>query len=137
MAAKMMDPGFNQGIEVIVLPNLYGDIVTDVAAEHQGGLGTASSSNIGNKYALFEAIHGTAPYLMSHGRGDYADPCSLIRAMGQMMAHIGYADRKEILEKALDICTVTERRLVVTTHTEDASAAEFTDYLLETIDRIK
>ena len=137
MAAKMLDPEFNKGIEVVVLPNLYGDIVTDVAAEHQGGLGTACSSNIGNQYALFEAIHGTAPYLMSHGRGEYADPCSLIRAMGQMMAHIGYADRKEILEEALDICTVTERKLVVTTQVEDASAAEFTDYLLETIEKIR
>ncbi len=137
MAAKMLDPEFNRGIEVVVLPNLYGDIVTDVAAEHQGGLGTACSSNIGNQYALFEAIHGTAPYLMSHGRGDYADPCSLIRAMGQMMAHIGFADRKEILEKALDICTVTERKLVVTTQVEDASAAEFTDYLLETIRKVQ
>ncbi len=137
MAAKMLDPEFNKGIEVVVLPNLYGDIVTDVAAEHQGGLGTACSSNIGNQYALFEAIHGTAPYLMSHGRGEYADPCSLIRAMGQMMAHIGFADRKEILEKALDICTVTERKLVVTTQVEDASAAEFTDYLLETIQKVR
>ena len=137
MAAKMLDPEFNKGIEVIVLPNLYGDIVTDVAAEHQGGLGTACSSNIGNKYALFEAIHGTAPYLMSHGRGNYADPCSLIRAMGEMMAHIGYGDRKEILSEALDICTVTERKKVVTTQIEDASAAEFTDYLLETIDKVK
>lgn len=78
MCAKMLDPEFNKGIEVVVLPNLYGDIVTDIAAEHQGGLGTASSSNIGNKYAMFEAIHGTAPYLMSHGRGEYADPSSLI-----------------------------------------------------------
>ncbi|HCK88922.1 MAG TPA: isocitrate dehydrogenase [Erysipelotrichaceae bacterium] len=137
MAAKMMDPEFNKGMEVIVLPNLYGDIVTDVAAEHQGGLGSACSSNIGNQYALFEAIHGTAPYLMSHGRGPYADPCSLIRAMGEMMAHIGYGDRKEILSEALDICTVTERKIKVTTMPEDASAAEFTDYLLETISRIK
>ena len=137
MCAKMLDPEFNKGIEVIVLPNLYGDIVTDVAAEHQGGLGTASSSNLGNKYAMFEAIHGSAPYLMEHGRGEYADPCSLIRAVGMMMAHIGYGDRKEILEKALDICTVTERKKVVTTFPEDASAKEFTDYLLETIDRIR
>ena len=111
--------------------------MTDVAAEQQGGLGTACSSNIGNKYALFEAIHGTAPYLMSHGRGHCADPCSLIRAMGAMMAHIGYADRKALLEEALEICTVTERRVVVTTQLEDATAAEFTDYLLETIDRLK
>ena len=137
MAARMLDPEFNKGIEVIVLPNLYGDIVTDVAAEHQGGLGTACSSNIGNKYALFEAIHGTAPYLMSHGRGRYADPCSLIRAMGEMMAHIGYGDRKIILSDALDICTVTERKVVLTTFTEDASTAEFTDYLLETIRGIR
>lgn len=136
MAAKMMDSDFNRGIEVIVLPNLYGDIVTDVAAEHQGGLGTASSSNIGNRYALFEAIHGTAPYLMEHGRGNYADPNSLIRAVGMLLAHIGYGDRKKKLDDALDICTVTERKKVVTTFPEDASAAEYTDYLLETLEKI-
>lgn len=137
MCAKMLDPEFNKGIEVVVLPNLYGDIVTDVAAEHQGGLGTASSSNLGNKYAMFEAIHGTAPFLINHGRGDYADPCSLIRAAGMLMAHIGYAYRKAVLDKALDICTITERKKVVTTDVDGASAAEFTDYLLETIDKIK
>ena len=126
MCAKMMDPEFHKGMEVIVLPNLYGDIVTDIAAEYQGGLGTASSSNIGNKYAMFEAIHGTAPFLMNHGRGDYADPCSLIRAAGMMMAHIGYGERKELLDKALDICTVSERKKVI-----------ITDYLLETIQQIE
>ena len=136
-AAKMLDPEFSAGMEVFVMPNLYGDIVTDVAAEHQGGLGTACSSNLGNRYALFEAIHGTGPYLIEHGRGEYADPCSLIRAMGMMMSHIGYADRKAILEQALDICTITERKLVVTTQKTDASAAEFTDYLLETINKLK
>lgn len=136
-AAKMLDPEFNKDMEVVVLPNLYGDIVTDVAAEHQGGLGTASSSNIGNQYALFEAIHGTAPYLMTHGRGHYANPCSLIRAMGEMMAHIGYADRKAILDKALDITTVTERKVVLTTEIKDASTKEFTDYLIDTIKNLK
>lgn len=133
MCAKMLDPEFNKGIEVIVLPNLYGDIVTDVAAEHQGGLGTASSSNIGNQYAMFEAIHGTAPFLMNNGRGEYADPCSLIRAVGMMLAHIGYADRKFKLDKALDICTITERKIVLTTFAEDASTKEFTDYLIQAI----
>jgi isocitrate dehydrogenase (NAD+) len=135
MCAKMMDPEFTAGCEVFVLPNLYGDIVTDVAAEHQGGLGTASSSNIGNKYAMFEAIHGTAPYLISHNRGEYADPCSLIRATGMLMAHIGYGDRKKKLDDALDVCTVTERKVVVTTLPEDASTKEFTDYLLEVLAR--
>lgn len=136
MCAKMLDPEFNKGIEVVVLPNLYGDIVTDIAAEHQGGLGTASSSNIGSKYAMFEAIHGTAPYLMSHGRGEYADPSSLIRAAGMMLAHIGYADKKVLLEKALDVCT-TEKKVVLTTFTEDASAKEYTDYIIETIEKLK
>ena len=133
MTAKMADPEFTKGCEVFVLPNLYGDIVTDAAAEMQGGLGSASSSNIGNKYALFEAIHGTAPFLINHGRGNYANPCSIIRAAGQLMAHIGYGDRNEKLEKALDICCNTEKRLVVTTDTDGATAAEFTDYLLDTI----
>ena len=136
MCAKMLDPEFNKGIEVVVLPNLYGDIVTDIAAEHQGGLGTASSSNIGNKYAMFEAIHGTAPYLMSHGRGEYADPSSLIRAAGMMLAHIGYADKKVLLEKALDVCT-TEKKVILTIFTEDASTKEYTDYIIETIEKLK
>ena len=136
MAAKMMDPEFSKGIEVIVLPNLYGDIITDVAAEQQGGLGTASSSNLGDHYAMFEAIHGTAPYLMSHGRGEYADPSSLIRAVGMMLGHIGYVDRKETLEKAMDICTVQERKVVITTMPEDASTEQFTDYVIETIEKL-
>jgi isocitrate dehydrogenase (NAD+) len=136
MCAKMMDPEFNKGMEVVILPNLYGDIVTDVAAEHQGGLGTASSANIGNQYALFEAIHGTAPNLIAQGRGEYADPCSLIRAMGQMLQHIGYGEKKKLLDQALDICVVTEKKRVITTRKEDASAADFTDYLLDTIERI-
>ena len=136
MCAKMLDPEFNKGIEVVVLPNLYGDIVTDIAAEHQGGLGTASSNIGNNKYAMFEAIHGTAPYLMSHGRGEYADPSSLIRAAGMMLAHIGYADKKVLLEKALDVCT-TEKKVVLTTFTEDASAKEYTDYIIETIEKLK
>lgn len=136
MCAKMMDPQFNRGMEVVVLPNLYGDIVTDVAAEQQGGLGTASSSNIGNRYALFEAIHGTAPYLMSHGRGNYADPSSLIRAVGQMLAHIGYAEKNALLEEAIHICADTERKVVITTHEDEATAEEYTDYIIETIQKL-
>lgn len=137
MCAKMLDPAFNKGMEVIVLPNLYGDIVTDVAAEHQGGLGTASSSNIGDRYALFEAIHGTAPFLCSQGKGHCANPGSLIRAMGQMLIHIGYADRNKLLEEALDICTSGETEMVVGIREGNHTALEFTDYLIETIRKIK
>lgn len=137
MAAKLGSPSFMQGIDVIVLPNLYGDIVTDVAAEMQGGLGTASSSNIGNRYALFEAIHGAGLRIMQSGRGPWANPGSLIRAMGELIAHIGYGDRKAVLDKAMDICTVTEKKLVITGRQDGCTAAEFTDYLIDTIRRLR
>lgn len=137
VAAKMMDPQFNEGLEVFVLPNLYGDIITDIAAEHQGGLGSASSSNVGKRYAMFEAIHGTAPYLVQHGRAEYANPCSLIRAVGMMLSHIGYPAYKKQLDDALDICTEIEKKVVVTTLKEDASAEEFTDYLLDVLEARK
>lgn len=133
MCAKMLDPDFNKGIEVVVLPNLYGDIVTDVAAEHQGGLGTASSSNIGDRYALFEAIHGTAPGLCAAGKAGCANPCSLIRAMGQMLAHMGYGAANAKLEKALDKCTRGEGAMVVGPKEGQHSAKEFTEYLIQTI----
>lgn len=99
MCARMADETFCKGLQVFVLPNLYGDIVTDIAAELQGGLGTAASANIGNRYAMFEAIHGTAPGLISEGRGEYADPCSLIRAVGMLLAHIGYGDKSRKLSQ--------------------------------------
>ena len=133
MCAKMLDPDFNKGIEVVVLPNLYGDIVTDVAAEHQGGLGTASSSNIGDRYALFEAIHGTAPGLCAAGKAGYANPCSLIRAMGQMLAHMGYGAANAKLEKALDKCTRGEGAMPVGPKEGQHSAETFTEYLIQTI----
>ena len=131
--AKMGDPEFTRGMEVFALPNLYGDIVTDTAAELSGGLGTASSSNVGDQYALFEAIHGTAPALCEAGLADYANPCSLIRAAGQLMVHIGYGDRNRRLEEALDVCLGEGARVRMTGNRDGASAAQFTDYLLETI----
>ncbi len=136
ICAKMMDPDFNRGIEVVVLPNLYGDIVTDVAAEHQGGLGTASSSNIGDRYALFEAIHGTAPGLCAAGKAGYANPCSLIRAMGQMLVHMGYGEANTKLEKALDICTRGEKAMAVGPKEGQHSAAELTELLISEIQKL-
>ena len=136
MCAKMMDADFRKGIEVVVLPNLYGDIVTDVAAEHQGGLGTASSSNIGDRYALFEAIHGTAPGLCAAGKAGYANPCSLIRAMGQMLVHMGCGEANAKLEKALDACTRGDNAMVVGPKEGQHSAAEFTEYLIATIGKL-
>ncbi|MEI3503828.1 MAG: isocitrate/isopropylmalate family dehydrogenase [Anaerovoracaceae bacterium] len=57
MAANLVNDQINSNFNVVILPNLYGDIITDEAAQLQGGVGTAGSANIGNRYAMFEAIH--------------------------------------------------------------------------------
>lgn len=101
MTAKLIDPKRRTDFQVFVLPNLYGDILTDEAAEFQGGVGTAGSANIGNRYAMFEAIHGSAPRMVAEGRDKYADPSSIIRAAAMLLAHIGYADRAAAIVQAL------------------------------------
>jgi isocitrate dehydrogenase (NAD+) len=133
MTAKLVDPKRRTQFRVIVLQNLYGDILTDEAAEFQGGVGTAGSANIGKRYAMFEAIHGSAPRMIKEGRGKYADPCSMIRAGAMLLRHIGYPDKAERLEMALDICGQFEKRLVITGRDTGATGHEFADYLLETV----
>jgi len=133
MTAKLVDEKRRKDFQVLVLPNLYGDILTDEAAEFQGGVGTAGSANIGKRYAMFEAIHGSAPRMVQEGRAIYADPSSMIRAGAMLLSPIGYAVEAEKLYKALDICTVTEKKLVITGRDTGATGEEFTDYLLETI----
>jgi len=83
-AAKLIDQKRRRDFKVVVLPNLYGDIITDEAAEFQGGVGTAGSANIGSNYAMFEAIHGSAPRMIEEGRGRYADPSSLDEGCGHV-----------------------------------------------------
>lgn len=133
MTAKLLDEQRRRDFQVVVLPNLYGDIITDEAAELQGGVGTAGSANIGKKYAMFEAIHGSAPRMVQEGRDIYADPCSVIRAGAMLLAHIGYTEKANQLYKALDICTITEKKLVITGRDTGATGAEFADYIMETI----
>lgn len=136
MTAKLVDEKRRTQFQVLVLPNLYGDILTDEAAEFQGGVGTAGSANIGKRYAMFEAIHGSAPRMVDEGRDQYADPCSIIRAAAMLLSHIGYADKAAKLEKALDICMFTEKKLVITGRDTGATGAEFADYLMETIQKL-
>jgi len=133
MTAKLVDPKRRTQFRVMALPNLYGDILTDEAAEFQGGVGTAGSANIGKRYGMFEAIHGSAPRMVKEGRADYADPSSLIRAASMMLNHIGFADRGKKLEMALDICGNFEKKLVVTGRPTGAKGSELADYLMETI----
>ncbi len=137
MTAKLVDEKRRKDFQVVVLPNLYGDIITDEAAEFQGGVGTAGSANIGKKYAMFEAIHGSAPRMVAENRDQYADPCSVIRAGAMLLAHIGYTGEAEKLYRALDICTITEKKVVTTGRDTGATGAEFADYLMETIEKMK
>lgn len=131
--AKLIDPNRRKDFKVFVLPNLYGDIITDEAAEFQGGVGTAGSANIGKKYAMFEAIHGSAPRMITEGRGKYADPCSMLRASVMLLSHIGYQDKADALEKALDKCMFEEKKLTNTGRDTGCTCEEFGNYVMDTI----
>ena len=133
MTAKLIDPKRRKSFQVLVLPNLYGDILTDEAAEMQGGVGTAGSANVGDEYAMFEAIHGSAPRMVREGRAKYADPSSMIRAGAMLMEHIGYQELGQKLTKALDVCGQYERRLVMTGRDTGATGKEYGEYLVSTV----
>lgn len=133
MTAKLVDPKRRNQFDVMVLPNLYGDILTDEAAEFQGGVGTAGSANIGKRYAMFEAIHGSAPRMVKEGRAKYADPCSMIRAAAMLINHIGFQERAKKLEMALDVCGNYEKKLQITGRDTGATGEEYTKYLMDTI----
>jgi isocitrate dehydrogenase (NAD+) len=133
MTAKLVDPKRRTQFRVVVLPNLYGDILTDEAAEFQGGVGTAGSANIGKRYSMFEAIHGTAPRMVQEGRADYADPSSILKATALLLNHIGFGDKARKLEVALDICVQYEKEVSLTGRSDGATGAEFADYVMETI----
>lgn len=131
--AKLIDEKRRRDFKVFILPNLYGDIITDEAAEFQGGVGTAGSANIGKKYAMFEAIHGSAPRMIKEGRGAYADPCSMLRATVMLLSHIGRQEQADKLEKALDICMLTEKKLSITGRSDGCTCEEFGNYVMETL----
>jgi Isocitrate/isopropylmalate dehydrogenase len=135
MTAKLIDPARRSAFKVFVLPNLYGDILTDEAAQIQGGVGTAGSANIGKKYAMFEAIHGSAPRMVDEGRAQYADPCSMIKAVALMMNHIGETEKGRKLDMALDVCVQFEKKLVMTGRNNGATGDEFAQYIMDTIQR--
>ena len=133
MTAKLVDEKRRQDFKVFILPNLYGDIITDEAAEFQGGVGTAGSANIGKRYAMFEAIHGSAPRMMKEGRGIYADPCSMLRASVMLLSHIGYTNEAARLEKALDFCMFEDKKLKITGRDTGCTCEEFAAYVMENL----
>ena len=133
MTAKLLDTARRSDFQVLALPNLYGDILTDEAAQIQGGVGTAGSANVGKRYGMFEAIHGSAPRMVQENRAQYADPSSVLRAGAMLLEHIGFADLGDRLHKALDICGQYERKIVMTGRDTGATSREFGEYLMSTV----
>jgi isocitrate dehydrogenase len=83
--------------DVIVTLNLYGDILSDIAAEVSGSVGLAGSANIGDRFAMFEAVHGSAPDIAGK---DIANPSGLLQAAVKMLAHIGQGDAAARIQNA-------------------------------------
>ena len=130
MAANLVNDQINSSFNVVILPNLYGDIITDEAAQLQGGVGTAGSANIGGRYAMFEAIHGSAPRMIEEGIGEYANPASINRAAVMLLRHIGLAEKAGVLEEALD---AAQEALSMPGDGTGNTAADFTRFVLERI----
>ncbi len=131
MCANLVNPAIRDKFQVFVLPNLYGDIITDEAAQIQGGVGTAGSANIGNKYAMFEAIHGSAPRMVEEGLAEYANPSSILKAFEMLLRHISMPEKAEKLSSALKIAVESSDL----TGTKDGTACkEFTNKVLENLD---
>lgn len=127
-AANLIKEPSNSKFNVFILPNLYGDIITDEAAQIQGGVGTAGSVNQGGRYAMFEAIHGSAPRMITEGRGGYANPSSIVRAGAMLLRHIGYMDQAAALDKALDAAL---EALHMTSNDQGNSTDDFTKFVIE------
>ena len=133
MTANLVNPAIRGRFQVFVLPNLYGDIITDEAAQIQGGVGTAGSANIGDTYAMFEAIHGTAPRMLEQGLGDYANPASILKAAAMLLRHIARPEKAEKLENAL---TVVSDTLNMSGDANGNTCREFADAVMAEIEKV-
>jgi isocitrate dehydrogenase (NAD+) len=112
--------------DMLLMENLYGDIVSDLAAGLVGGLGVVPSANLGEKAALFEAVHGTAPDIAGK---NLANPTALLMSAVMMLRHMGELAAGDRIENALN--TVLEKREKVTRDLGGkASTSEFTDAII-------
>jgi isocitrate dehydrogenase (NAD+) len=112
--------------DVLLMPNLYGDIVSDLAAGLVGGLGIVPGANLGERDAVFEAVHGTAPDLVGKGK---ANPTALMQSAALMMAHVGEREASRRLQSAIEKVYAEGRHLTIDVG-GTASTAEFTDAVI-------
>ena len=112
--------------DVLVLPNLYGDIISDLTAGLVGGLGIVPGANIGDHHAIFEAVHGTAPDIAGKG---LANPTALMQSAVLMLAHIGEREASSRLHNAI-YRTYAERDHLTGDVGGSSSTSEFTDAVI-------
>jgi isocitrate dehydrogenase (NAD+) len=113
--------------DVLLMPNLYGDIVSDLAAGLVGGLGIVPGANLGETSAVFEAVHGSAPDIA--GRG-IANPTALMLSSVMMLDHIGEKEAAKRLQAAVE-SVYAERKAVTSDVGGTATTAEFTDAVIQ------
>jgi isocitrate dehydrogenase (NAD+) len=112
--------------DVLLMPNLYGDIVSDLAAGLVGGLGIVPGANMGEKHAVFEAVHGSAPDIA--GRG-IANPTALMLSSVMMLEHLGERAAAERLQRAIE-AVYTEGTRLTRDVGGQASTSQFTDAVI-------
>lgn len=110
---------------VLLMDNLYGDILSDLGAGLVGGLGVVPGSNIGHECAVFEAVHGSAPDLAGKGK---ANPTAVIRSAAQLVAHLGETDAAARIERAVERALANPEN-----HTGDLGGKSTTEHLTEAI----
>jgi len=115
--------------DLLVMPNLYGDIISDLAAGLVGGLGIVPGANLGDRHAIFEAVHGTAPDIAGKG---LANPTALIQSAVLMLAHLGEREASARLQNALERVYAEGRHLTGDVGGK-ASTAEFTEAVISHI----
>lgn len=120
--------------DVVVLPNLYGDIASDLCAGLVGGLGIAPGANIGDEYAVFEAVHGSAPDIAGQNK---ANPTAEILSAAMMLDHLGYYEAARRIRHAIrevykeGIYLTADIRWATHSDKDAVSCTEFTDHLIE------
>ena len=117
-----------QGFDVLLLENLYGDIVSDLCAGLVGGLGLVPGANIGNRVAIFEAVHGTAPDIAGKG---VANPLAAIFSGVMLLRHVGQPAAADRLERAA-LRLLAERR----TRTRDLGGTATTAQVTERLEAL-
>lgn len=122
--------------DVVVFPNLYGDIASDLAAGLVGGLGIAPGANIGDEYAVFEAVHGSAPDIAGQNK---ANPTAQVLSAAMMLDHLGELEAAERIRRAVravyaeGACLTGDIRKATGCDQPAASCTEFTDALIAAI----